>query len=132
MMSLTNQNLLIILPLSNRYKSGNYRPDSAASSFYGACVTRANRVGVSFVALGRAGALLFFVQQLQKEVAMQKHSSSSLKQLCREVDTMILALILHIRPDQNRSLEPERIKIYSDHIVYLLGKINRMRHGGAR
>lgn len=63
---------------------------------------------------------------------MQKHSSSLLKQLCQEVDTMILALILHIRPDRNRSLEPERIKIYSDHIVYLIRKVDRMRRGGAR
>lgn len=63
---------------------------------------------------------------------MQKHGSSSLERLCREVDTMILALILHIRPDQNRFLEPDRIKIYSDHIVYLIRKIDRVRRGGVR
>ncbi len=49
----------VILPLSKKYKANIHRLDSAASSFYDACVTRIQSGRSYLVALGRTGVYYF-------------------------------------------------------------------------
>lgn len=103
----------------------NYPPVSRVSLFYGTDVTRIQSGGSSPCVLFGASVPLFLKAKQTQGGSMPKNAA--LNRLQTEADCMVIALKEQLQFTSPRKFNTEKIKIYSKHLVYLLGEIERKR-----